>query len=61
MDLTNIKPCVECAKYWECAARWIKLSNFAVSAMAEVRGRQILVLGDDCFEEEDDANDGQHS
>lgn len=54
MDLTNIKPCVECGEYRECTARWIEIGNWAVSAMAEVRGRQILVLGEDCFEEVDD-------
>lgn len=55
MDLTNIKPCVECKKYWECTAKWIEISNWAISAMFEVRGRRILVLGEDCFEEGDNA------
>lgn len=53
MDLTNIKPCVECKKYWECAAKYQKSLTTAVGAMSAVRSCKLLVLGDDCFEEGD--------
>ena len=50
MDLTNIKPCVECKKADVC--KFI-CDKFA-SARAEVRCTSIFVDGRDCFEEVDD-------
>lgn len=46
MDLTNIKPCVECAKWKIC----FTLSS--VDRLASRRIGKILVKGEDCFLEE---------
>ena len=46
MDLTNIKPCVECAKWKIC----FTLSS--VDRLASFRIGKILVKGEDCFVEE---------
>jgi len=48
MDLTNIKPCVECAKWGKCAL-WRNADQ-----MAWIRIRKAIVKGEDCFEEVDD-------
>lgn len=53
MDLTNIKPCVECGKWKIC----FTLSS--VDTVASFRIGKILVKGEDCFLEE--VEDGQHS
>ena len=47
MDLTNIKPCVECGNRDECRQR-CREANLPRSL---VRMNCILVLGEDCFEE----------
>lgn len=45
MDLTNIKPCVECAKWDRCPADFLRIDN---------RVYNLFVEGEDCFEEVDD-------
>lgn len=45
MDLTNIKPCVVCAKWRQC------VSCLEPTQMAQVRISKNIVLGKDCFEE----------
>lgn len=45
MDLTNIKPCVECPHFDECA-KW-----YNAEQMTMLRMRDILFNGDDCFKE----------
>lgn len=47
MDLTNIKPCVECKKRVEC----IRHCSEANVPRIMVRMNCIIVLGEDCFEE----------
>lgn len=49
MDLTNIKPCVECAIRDKCRSR---CSTESIPRSV-VRMNCILVLGEDCFEERD--------
>lgn len=48
MDLTNIKPCVECAIHDKCRSR----CSDANIPQSMVRMNCILVYGEDCFEEE---------
>lgn len=50
MDLTNIKPCVECAKWKECFENFRHPSP----SVALCRVRKIFVDGEDCFLEEVD-------
>lgn len=45
MDLTNIKPCVECAKWDRCPADFMRIESRIYKLFAE---------GEDCFEEVDD-------
>lgn len=52
MDLTNIKPCVECAVRDECRSRY----STASIPRSVVRMNCILVIGEDCFVEVDDDN-----
>lgn len=47
MDLTNIKPGVECAKWCVCS-KWNSADQMVV-----FRIRKLVVKGDDCFEEVD--------
>lgn len=55
MDLTNIKPCVECRHYGECYRGVRCLSNRdAHEASVVERIINIFVYGEDCFEEEID-------
>lgn len=55
MDLTNIKPCVECGHYGECYRGARCLSNRAAHEESVIeRIINIFVYGDDCFEEVDD-------
>ena len=56
MDLTNIKPCVECKALVKCAAQYNPV--LASWSMSSLRVAKLLLLGEDCFEEVDD---GQHS
>lgn len=54
MDLTNIKPCVECKNYGECYRDARCLSNSAAhEASVSERIINIFVYGGDCFEEGD--------
>lgn len=53
MDLTNIKPCVECGKWKIC----FTLSS--VDTVASFRIGRILVKGEDCFVEVDNETDGK--
>lgn len=54
MDLTNIKPCVECRHYDVCYRGARCLSNRAAhEATVTERIINIFVYGDDCFEEGD--------
>ena len=55
MDLTNIKPCVDCANFGECYRGARCLSNRdAHEASVTERIINIFVHGEDCFEEVDD-------
>lgn len=56
MDLTNIKPCVECASF----RMGIKCSHF--DELAASRMSRLLILGEDCFwENKEEVDDGQHT
>lgn len=55
MDLTNIKPCVECAKWKIC----FTLSS--VDILASFRIGKILVKGEDCFVEKEEEAYDRHS
>lgn len=44
MALTNIKPCVECAKWDRCPADFMRIESRIYKLFAE---------GEDCFEEDD--------
>lgn len=50
MDLTNIKPCMECAKESVCKFMCDKFET----TRANLRCTSIFVDGRDCFEEVDD-------
>lgn len=57
MDLTNIKPCVECAKYRECVLSYAETGNTgnsAIKLLGAYRVCQLFVFGVNCFEEVDD-------
>lgn len=55
MDLTNIKPCVECAKFFDCQAigdigdKTQRLNNRIIKR---------FVFGYDCFEEHKEVTNG---
>lgn len=60
MDLTNIKPCVECKKYSSCSPANFSYSDWEYCCTEKVDKRiyALFVDGEDCFEEVDD---GQHT
>ena len=55
MDLTNIKPCVECKFFAKCDAKYNPV--LASWSMSSLRVAKLLILGEDCFEEVDDDKD----
>jgi len=52
MDLTNIKPCVECAHWDECPVCYMD-GREKPTYRLDCRIRNIFVAGEDCFEEVD--------
>lgn len=53
MDLTNIKPCMECANWDECPVFYMDGCVMPTDAI-DSRIRNIFIAGEDCFKEVDD-------
>lgn len=53
MDLTNIKPCMECANWDECPVFYMDGRDRPTYTL-DSRIRNIFIAGEDCFKEVDD-------
>ena len=50
MDLTNIKPCMDCAHWAECPVFYMDGRDRSTYAI-DNRIRNIFIAGEDCFKE----------